>query len=167
VSTSTSTYAYTGTHVATYLTDTVLGTLVEAIAQLGLDPTVVTDSWAENEAAITQWIFERSLKSVSVEFSTPTGKLITVVEFPVEYATAGADQAQFRASKERIRRFLAKWGTLPAGTRTRLLVHFYGPRTPMPGWSPGTAADRSGLRSISAGTLATAPGATASMTIYD
>jgi hypothetical protein len=167
VSTYSSTHTYTSTHTATYLTETILGTLVEAIAQLGLKPTAVTDDWARNEAAVLKWIEERSLKSLSVEFTSSSGTLITVVEFPVEFCASGKDAAEFRASKDRIRRFLTKFGTLPSTTQTRLFVKFYGHHTTMPGWSKGTSADRSGLRSTSAGTLATAPGAAASMSIYD
>lgn len=167
MSTYSATHTYTSTHTATYLTETILGTLAEAIAQLGLVPTAVTDDWARNETAVLQWIEERSLKSLSVEFTSTSGALITVVEFPVEYSSSGADAAEFRASKDRIRRFLAKFGTLPSTTQTRLFAQFYGNHSSMPGWTKGTAADRSGLRSTSAGTLATAPGATASMSIYD
>lgn len=167
MSTYSATHTYTSTHTATFLTETILGTLVEAIAQLGLKPTAVTDDWVRNEAAVLKWIEERSLKSLSVEFTSAVGTLITVVEFPVEYSTGGGDPAQFRASKDRIRRFLTKYAALPASTQTRLFAKFYGYHTEMPGWSRGTSTDRSGLRSTSAGTLATAPGASASMSIYD
>ncbi|GAA4402357.1 hypothetical protein GCM10023153_31410 [Ornithinibacter aureus] len=165
--TSTNSYVATWTQVATHLTSNILGTLAEAIAQLGLAPNVVTDDWENNEAAVTQWISERSLKAVSVEFTSPAGRLLTVVEFPVTYHAGGVDDVVFAASKDRIRRFLTKLPRLPAGTKTRLFVQFHGPRSIMPGWSPGTSADRKGLRSTSAGTLASAPGASASMTIYD
>lgn len=167
MNTSTNTYTYTSTHTATYLTDAILGTLAEAIAQLGLQPTVITSDWARTEAGILAWIKEHSLKCVSVEFSDATGKVITVVDFPVSYTTSGVEGAAFSASKARISRFLSKYRALPASTRTRLVVDHYGYHTPMPGWSPTHGVNRAGLRATSAGTLASAPGAAASLSIYD
>lgn len=167
MSTSTSTFVATWTQVATHLTNNILGTLAEAVAQLGLNPSVVTDEWDNNEAAVSQWISERSLRAVSVEFTSPSGAVLAVVEFPVEYLGSGVDGAGFTASKARIRRFLLKQNRLPAGTSARLFIEFYGAHTSMPGWTPAVRADRSGLRSTSAGTLASAPGASASMTIYN
>jgi hypothetical protein len=167
VSTATNTYSYTSTHTATYLTDAILGTLAEAIAQLGLQPTVITRDWALIEAGILAWIKEHSLKCVSVEFADSTGKVITVVDFPVSYTTTGVEGAAFSVSTARISRFLSKFRALPASTRTRLVVDHYGYHTPMPGWSPTHGVHRAGLRATSAGTLASAPGATASLSIYD
>lgn len=167
MSTATYTYTYTSTHTATYLTDAILGTLAEAIAQLGLQPTVITNDWTRTEAGILAWIEERSLKVVSVEFSDSSGKVSALVDFPVTYTTSGVEGAQFSASKARISRFLSKYRMLPAGTRTRLVVDHYGYHTPMPGWSPTHGVSRTGLRATSAGTLASAPGAAASLSIYD
>lgn len=166
MSTSTATYTHTSTHTATYLTEVLLGTLTEAIAMLGLAPTVITDNWSRTEAAILQWIDERSLRQVSVEFTKPSGGKV-VIDFEVAYSTSGADAATFRASKDRILRFVAKYPGLPANTRTRLVVHHFGYHSSMPGWSATHAIDRSGLRRTSGGTLATAPGAAASMNISD
>lgn len=167
MSASTSTYTYTTTHTATYLTDVILGTLSEAIAHLGLSTSIITSDWGRNEAAIMQWIKERSLKCVSVEFTKPSGEVITVVDFPVNYTTSGVESASFSASSARISRFLAKYSALPSSTRIRLVVSYYGYHTPMDGWSSTHSINRSGLSATNAGTLASAPGAAASMTIYD
>jgi len=71
--------------------------------------------------------------------------------------------AEFTASRARMARFLAKLDSVPSGTTYRLFCTFSGPRTPQPGWSPGTRASTDGLRSLSYGTLGAAPDATASM----
>ena len=128
MNTSTSTYTYTSTHVATYLTDAILGTLAEAIAHArACNPTVITNDWALTEAGIRQaWLEERSLKRVSVEFSKPSGSTF-VVDFPVEYSSAGIEDA---SSPRRRHRILPvpepSTAQMPAGTR--------------PAWSSTTSA---------------------------
>ena len=166
MTTSTATSTYTSTHTATYLADVILGTLTEAIGQLGLSPNQVTRDWATIEAGIAQWLKERSLKSVSVEFTLPSGRTV-VVDFLVEYATSGSQTAAFSASKERIRRVLGKYSALQSGTTYRLVASYNGYHSPMAGWSGTHAVKRTGLQATNAGTLATAPGATASMSISD
>lgn len=166
MSTSTATSAYTSTHTATYMADIILGTLTEAIGQLGLNPSNVTRDWAMTEAAIAQWLNERSLRSVTVEFTMPSGDTM-VIDFPVRYSTGESQGAAFSASKARISRFLTKYSALPSGTTYRLVADHNGYHTPMPGWSRTHAVNRSGLQTNSAGTLATAPGATAQMIISD
>jgi len=166
VSTSTATSAYTSTHTATYLADIILGTLTEAIGQLGLNPSEITRDWATSEAGIAQWIKERSLRQVSIEFTLPSGRTM-VIDFNVEYSTGDSQTAAFSASKARISRFLTKYSALPSGTTYRLVANYNGYHTPMPGWGSTHAVKRTGLQTNSAGTLATAPGATAQMNISD
>ena len=166
MSTSTATSAYTSTHTATYLADIILGTLTEAIGQLGLNPSKITRDWATIEAGIAQWIKEQSLRSVSVEFTLPSGGTM-VIDFIVEYSASASQAAAFSASKARISRFLTKYSALPSGTTYRLVADYSGYHTPMPGWGSTHAVKRTGLQANSAGTLATAPGATAHMSISD
>lgn len=158
VRTSTSPYTYTTTHTATYLTEVILGAIGDLLGHLGIDQRRFQREWAQNEQAIKVWIEEGSLEKVTLECHRPSGVVNPVFEFPVEYA--GSD-GQFSASRARLDRFRAKLDPVPAGTTYQLFCSFNGPRTPQPGWSPGTLADIGGLRGLDFGTLGVAPHASA------
>lgn len=163
MSTHSSTTTTTIVHTATWLAEIVLGTIADILADLGIDLTSLYRDWDQDEAAIRNWIQERSLAMVTLECHQPGGKVAPVVEFPVRYAPGGVGDAEFTAQRAALARFRAKVDRVPLGTTYSLFCSFNGPHSSQPGWGPGTRASTAGLRPLSMGTIATAPHASASM----
>lgn len=161
--TSTYTYTYSRTHTATHLTEIILGTITDILADLNINMDRLHRDWVQNENAIKAWIEEGSLDTVVLECHQPSGTVAPVIEFPVSYTTAGEGNAEFTASRARLARFRAKVDRVPAGTIYRLFCTFRGPRTEQPGWGPGQRASTDGLRGITFGNLGSAPHASAGM----
>jgi hypothetical protein len=161
--TATFTYAYTRTHTATYLTEVILGTIGDILADLGISLAEFHRNWEQDEIAIRTWIEEGSLTQVVLECHRPSGAVNPVIEFPVSYTASGSGDVQFTASRARLARFRAKLDRVPAGTTYQLVCTFNGPHSDQAGWGPGTRASTAGLRRITFGTLGTAPDASASM----
>lgn len=164
--TSTYTYSYTRAHTATHLTDVILGTITDILAELGINMDRLHRDWVPNENAVKTWIEEGSLGTVVLECHQPSGAVAPVIEFPVSYTTSGDGNAEFTASRARAARFRAKFDQVPARTTYRLFCTFNGPRTPQPGWGPGHRASVDGLRGITFGTLGSAPHASTGMRYY-
>jgi hypothetical protein len=162
-STSTSASTWTITHTATHLADAILGSIANILGHLGIDATRMFADWSQDEAAISAWIAEKSLDVVVLECHQPSGKVSPVLEFPVRYKTSGVGDESFTIDRASLARYLAKLHSVPPRTTYRLFVTFRAPRTPQPGWAPGTRADTTGMRSMSFGTLANAPHAQSSM----
>ncbi len=161
--TSTSTYNYTRTNTAVFLSDVILGSIADILAHLGIDTTRLWADWDQDQTAIKAWIEEESLAMVVLECTQPSGKVAPVVEFPVAYGASGlADQA-FTHSRAALARYRAKLDSVPRATTFRLVCTFRTARTPQPGWSPTSRASTAGLVSRNLGTLATGPHASASM----
>ncbi|MFC5814144.1 hypothetical protein [Nonomuraea harbinensis] len=164
--TSTYTFSYTRTHTATHLTDVILGTITDILADLGINMDQLHRDWVQNENAIKAWIEEGSLDTVVLECHQPSGTVAPVIEFPVSYTTSGNGNAEFTASRARAARFRAKFDRVPTSTTYRLFCTFNGPRTPQPGWDPGRRASTDGLRGITFGTLGSAPHASTGMRYF-
>jgi len=164
--TSTYTYSYTRTHTATHLTDIILGTITDILADLGINMDRLHRDWMQNENAIKAWIEEGSLDTVVLECHQPSGVVVPVIEFPVSYTTSGDGNADFTASRARLARFLAKLDRVPVGTTYKLLCTYNGPFSDQPGWGPGQRAGINGLRGITFGTLGSAPHASTGMRYY-
>ena len=164
--TSTYTYNYTRAHTATHLTDVILGTITDILADLGINMDRLHRDWAQNENAIKAWIEEGSLAAVVLECHQPSGTVVPVIEFPVSYTASGDGNAEFTASHARLARFRAKLDRVPADTTYKLVCTFNGYRTPQPGWGPGQRASIDGLRGITFGTLGSAPHASTGMRYY-
>lgn len=161
--TSTSVSTYSRTQTATYLTDVVMGTIADILADLKIDVTVLYRDWNQDEAAIAAWIEEESLQQVVLECHQPNGKVAPIIEFPVAYTAAGKGDATFTADRAALARYRAKLERVPPGTTYTLFCTFRKARTPQPGWGPGTRASTDRLRSLKFGTLGTAPHAAVSM----
>ena len=160
---STFTTTTTRTHTATWLADVILGTVADILADLGLDLTRLYRDWEQDESAIKAWLLEQSLAMVVLECNQPSGTVAPIVEFPVRYQAGGEGDAQFTAHRASLARFRAKLERVPGGTRYGLICTFNGPHSDQPGWGPAKRASTDGIRSMSLGTIATAPDATASM----
>lgn len=161
--TSTYTYSYTRTHTATHLTDVILGAITDILADLGINMERLHRDWVQNENAIKAWIEEGSLDTVVLECHQPSGAVVPVIEFPVSYTTSGAGDAEFTASRARLARFRAKLDRVPPGTIYKLVCTYNWPCSDQPGWGPGQRASTDGLRSITFGTLGSAPHASTGM----
>jgi hypothetical protein len=162
-SVSVHTVTFTKVQTATYLTDVILGTIGDILADLGISTTRFATDWEMNEKAINTWIAEGSLEQVILECHQPSGTVSPVIEFPVTYTAGGTGNAEFTASRARLARFRAKLNRVPAGTAYRLFCTFTGPHTPQTGWGPGSRASTDGLSSTTFGTLGRAPHGSASM----
>lgn len=161
--TSTFTYNYTRVHTATHLTEVILGSIGDILADLGINAGPLQREWAIYENAIKAWIAEGSLDQVVLECHPPTGPAKPVIEFPVTYTASGTGDAEFTASRARLARFRAKVDRVPAGTTFKVVCTFNGPHSSQDGWSSTTRASTSGLQSLSFGTVGSAPHASASL----
>jgi len=164
--TSTFTYSYTRTHTATHLTDLILGTITDILAELDINMDRLHRDWVQNENAIKAWVEEGSLDTVVLECHQPSGAVAPVIEFPVSYTASGAGNTEFTASRARAARFRAKFDRIPSGTTYKLFCTFNGSHTAQPGWGPGTRANTDGLCGITFGTLSSAPHASAGMRYF-
>ncbi|NKB90541.1 MAG: hypothetical protein GKS06_20225 [Acidobacteria bacterium] len=163
--TSTVTATHTRTNTATYLTDLILGTVGDLLASLGIDATRLYRDWAQDEAAIKQWILEASLKKLVLECVQPNGTVAPIFEFPVTYSATGLGNAAFAAQRAKLARYRAKLASVPRGTTYRIVCTFQGAHSPMDGWSPTKRTSTAGLKANNFGVLGSGPHATASMRV--
>ena len=161
--TYTSVSTYTRTKTAVYLTDVVMGTIADILADLKIDVTVLYRDWKQDEAAIAAWIEEESLQQVVLECHQPNGTVAPIIEFPVAYKSSGEGDSTFTADRAALARYRAKLERVSVGTTYGLICTFRKARTPQPGWGPGNRASTDGLKSLKFGTLASAPHAALSM----
>jgi hypothetical protein len=157
----TSVYTFTFTQTATYLADTILGSVADIVAALGLKPVRTTERSKLDHAAVQKWIEEKSLRTLSLEFSNSSGDAVEIFEFGVTYGTSGT--ADFYSDQASLARYRVKLKTLPSGSTWRMVCYHHGSHTEMPGWSPTTGASTAGMRSTTFGTIGSAPGASSTM----
>jgi hypothetical protein len=137
VSTATTTYVVTRTHTATHLSNAIAGAIAEILTHLGISARSLMSQWStEYDPAIRAWIIEGSLKKVVVECHRPGGTVDPV---------------------------RAKLKSVPVGTTFKVICSYNGPHSNQPGWGPAQRASTSSLRSVSLGTLAAGPHASASV----
>jgi len=164
--TYTSVSTYTRTHTATHLADVILGSIADILGTLGINATRVFADWDTDQRAISAWIAEGSLASVALECHQPGGAVAPIFEFPVSYAGTGEGDRKFTADRAALARYLAKLQSVPPGTAYRLFCTYNGSHSDQTGWSPGTRASLSGMRSYSFGTLAAGPHASAGLRFF-
>jgi Bacterial HORMA domain 2 len=161
--TQTATATHTRTQTATFLSELVMGTIGDILAQLGIDLTRLYRDWDQDQKAFHAWIEEETLEMVILECHQPGGRVAPVFEFPISYGiTSGADTA-FVESRAALARYRSKLDSVPSGTSFRLFCTFNGPHSNQDGWSPGNRSSTEGLRSLSFGSLGQAPHGSASM----
>ena len=164
--TYTSVATYTRTHTATHLADVILGSIADILATLGIDATRVFADWDTDQRAISAWIAEGSLASVTLECHQPGGAIAPIFEFPVSYAGTGEGDRKFTADRAALARYLAKLQSVPKGTVYKLFCSYNGSHSDQSGWGPGARASVSGMRSYSFGTLAAGPHASAGLRYF-
>ena len=162
--TATTVSTYTRTH--THLADVILGSIADILGTLGLDPTSLFADWDTDQLAISNWIFEGSLRCVALECHRPDGTVSPIFEFPVSYTGTGEGDRKFTADRAALARYLAKLQNVPRGTTYRLFCSFKRPHSDQKGWSSGSRASTSGMQSHSFGTLAAGPHASAGLRYF-
>lgn len=161
MSTATSTRVVTRTHTAVHLSNAIFGGITEVLSHLGLSPKRLIDEWhTDYDPAIRAWIYEGSLACVVLECHRPGGVVEPIFEFPIVYTSGSAELSQRHVA---LARLWAKIDSVPLGTSFGIICQYNGPHTPQPNWGPATRASTSGLRSVTLGTLAEGPGASASV----
>ena len=161
MSLNTTTRAITRSHTATHLTNAVLGAIAEILSHLGVSARSLLAVWdTEYEPALHAWIYEGSLAMVILECVRPGGTVEPVFEFPIEYQSDGSAGLSHRHVA--LARQWLKLGRVPAGTTYRILCSYNGWHSEQPGWGSATRASVTGMRSVTLGTLAAGPHATAS-----
>ena len=161
--THTTASVHTLTQTATHLTDVIMGTIADILADLRMDVTTLYRDWNQDEAAIKNWLIEQALDCVILECHRPDGTVDPVIEFPVRYNTDGSGNATFTADRASLARYRAKLDRVPTGTVHRLFCTFRKARSPQPGWSPGNRASTDGLTAHRFGALGRAPDAQVEM----
>lgn len=166
-SSSVGVHALTRTHTANHLSDVVMSSIGDILATLGINASRFHRDWAQNFNAISAWIEEGTLKTVSVECHRPDGTVKPVFDFEVSYTNGGVGDRKFTADNASLLKYLAKLETVPAGTTYRLFCSYNSHwHSDQDGWSAGTKASTAGLRSRTVGTLAGGPDATATTRIH-
>lgn len=161
--TGTRTSTHTLTHTATFLSDLVMGTIGDILAELGIDLTRLYRDWDQDQAAFQAWIEEESLAMVVLECHQPGGKVAPIFEFPITYGTTSGADAAFVESRASLARYRAKLDSVSSGTAFRLICTHNGPHSNQPGWGPAERASTAGLSSLSFGNLGQAPHAGVAM----
>ena len=160
--TATTTYVVTRTHTATHLSNAVAGAIAEILTHLGISARSIMSEWStEYDPAIRAWIIEGSLEKVVVECHRPSGSVDPVLEFPIEYYNDGSGNLSHRHVA--LARQWAKLKSVPTGTTFKVICAYNGPHSDQPGWGPAQRASTAALRSVSLGTLAAGPHASASV----
>ena len=155
--TSTSTSVHVRTRTATFLSELVMGTIGDILAELGIDLMRLYSNWAQDQAAIKAWIEEGSLEMVIMECHRPDGVVKPIFEFPINYEAGGSADKAFVESRASMARYRAKLDSVPADTSFRLFCAYNGPHSEQPGWSPGRRSSTAGLDALSFGTLGRGP----------
>jgi hypothetical protein len=155
--TRTSTATHTRTQTATFLSELVMGTIGDILAQLGVDLTRLYRDWGQDQQAIKAWIEEGSLAMVILECHRPDGSVKPVFEFPISYEKGGGADKAFVESRASLARYRAKIDSVPAGTAYQLVCSYNFAGSEQKGWSPGSRSSTEGLTALSFGTLGSAP----------
>ncbi|MFY0407930.1 hypothetical protein [Solicola sp. PLA-1-18] len=160
-------HALTRTHTANHLSDVIMSSVGDILAALKINTNRFYSDWTQDCAAISAWIEEGTLKTVALECHRPDGVVKPVFDFDVSYTNGGVGDRKFVADNASLLKYMAKLDEVPAGTTYRLFCSFNSHwHSPQAGWSPGSKASTSGLRSRTVGTLAGGPDATATTRIH-
>jgi hypothetical protein len=167
MSTSTSTYIITRSHTAIHLTNAIEGAIAEILSHLGLPGAAraIVGEWdRQYEPAVRAWIEEGSLDRVVLECHHPSGRIEPVLEFPIDYSSDGSASLSHRHVA--LARQWVKLSTVPASTTVKVICQYNGWHSPQPGWEPAQRASTKRMRSVTLGTLAAGPHASASIRYY-
>lgn len=163
--TSTATRILTRAHTAVHLAGAIQGAIAEILTHLGLSARSLLDTWDRRyEPAIRTWIAEGSLANVVVEVHQPSGRVVPIFEFPITYHADGSGSLSHRHVAAA--RHWIKVNKVPTGSSYTIICTYNGPHTPQDGWNPTSRTSTSAMRSVTIGTLAAGPHASASARYY-
>ena len=166
-STSVGVHAMTRTHTANHLSDIIMSSIGDILNALGINASRLYKDWSQDFTAISNWIEEGTLKTVTLECHRPDGTVKPVFDFDVTYAPGGVGDRKFTADNASLLKYMAKLEHVPAGTTYRLFCSYNSTwHSDQVGWSPASKASTNGLRSRTVGTLAGGPDATATTRIH-
>lgn len=166
-STSVGVYTTTRTQTAVHLSDVIMSSIGDILTTLKIGTTSFFRDWTQDVTAISNWIEEGTLKSVSLECHRPDGTVKPVFDFDVNYTAGGYGDCRFTEDNASLLTYLAKLERVPAGSTYRLFCSFNSSwHSNQKGWGPGNKASTNGLRSRTIGTLAGGPDATATTRIH-
>ncbi len=147
----------TYTHSLNYVSDRMLRSIHQIIAESGLDVSAFTDQWAVVNRGLTKWMETQDLESVHLEVYDPdTDRLITRWDLNVLYE-AGSEDGGFHEDPEAILSAILKAGHVPARCRYRILATTKDGRPDVEGWSRTTARSVDGMVRQSVGTAIASP----------
>ena len=145
------------------MSDAIMTSIGDILATLGINTSRFYADWTQDTRAISNWVEEGSLQTVTLECHQPDGVVRPAFDFEVNYTAGGIGDAKFTLDNAAVQKYAAKIASVPVGTTYRLVCSFRAGsnRTKQPGWEPGARASTAHLRTRTIGTVAGAPGATA------
>ena len=146
---STSTFAISYTHTATYVSAKMMLLLKEIIREIGLDPAGIAD-WSVLENGISTWLASRHLESVTLEVYQPaTDGLVTKWVLDVAYDTIG--EGNLWVDTAAIRYAIRKTGAVPVACRYDIIVSRKPGYQAVPGWHSCAFRSTDGFQRYSIG----------------
>lgn len=165
-STYTSTTVRTFTQTSTHLSGVIVAGLAETLIAIGVSASLVARVYPY-ESVFSTWIAERSLKSLKITLTPPTGVETAGYSFDIDY-TSFDPSAEFRDQLARLRRQLAKEPRVLTGTTFEVIAYPLPgrPLSDQPGWSTTMRSLPSFSGGYRHGTAASGPGASAVLRSY-
>lgn len=162
---ATLTHAITRVHTATHLSNAIAGAIAEILTHLGISARSIMSAWEnEYDPAVRAWIEEGSLAQVVVQCHRTNGTIEPIFEFPIQYFTDGSATLSHRHVA--LARSWVKLNKVPSGTTCAIICQYRFTPKEMPGWTSAKRAATGHLRSVTLGTLASGPHASASIRMY-
>jgi hypothetical protein len=135
----------------TYVTAKLLLTLKEIIREIGLDPSKLTNGWENYERAISTWLGNRELESITLEVHHPrTSGLVARWDIEIRYASVG-DGSSLWVDTAAIRYAIIKHGLVPSDCLYDIKVKNRPGYTPVAGWEPCEFRSTDGFKRLSLG----------------
>lgn len=147
---STFTVAITYTHTVTHVTTKMLLTLKEIIRDIGLNPSMFSDSWETYERAISTWLSSRHLQRVTLEvFDPESNALVTRWDLNVLYSTVG--DGSLWVDTAAVRYSIAKAGLVPSRCKYDIILANAPGRPDVAGWETVSFRDTDGFKRFDIG----------------
>jgi Bacterial HORMA domain 2 len=155
---SVGTRTYTRTRTEVYVSAKIAYAIQVILAELGLGAEAQHKDWDDVEHAASVWMGEQALKTVTLEvYKTSTNALIATFDVDVDYSL-GEPSMRHDAELARLAARKVKQCASTSSIGFRVLMDNEPWRSDVPGWSPTTSRDASGLTRRTIGELARGPG---------
>lgn len=162
------TYVRTSIHVTTrgfvYLANEISRVFLEAIDNLGLDPSNYADDMPVIERGLRTWIALRQLEAAYLEvYDSVSGVVRTRIDLAIVFQDEGKER--FETDIETIRRAFIQAGSYP-GCAYRVVVSTAPGAVAVSGWSDTTLGSVDHLTSYDIGKVIDTASANANMRVY-